>query len=92
MTETITDGPGPRHHFAPRPDPVEGMLHRIYVVFEGSDGRLWASGTDMMAPSLESAEAFSDRLNETLGVGRAAWSGLANRVFAGAEAHASRSD
>ena len=58
MTETITDGPGPRHAFAPHPDPVEGILHRIYVIFEESDGRLWASGTDMMAPSLESAEAF----------------------------------
>ena len=92
MTETITDGPGPRHVFAPHPDPVEGILHRIYVIFEESDGRLWAAGTDMMAPSLESAEAFSDRLNETLGVDRAAWSALANRVFVGAEAPDSRSD
>ena len=37
-------------------DPVEGILHRIYVVFEEYDGRLWASGTDMMAPSLKTAE------------------------------------
>ena len=76
----------------PKLDPVEGILHRIYVIFEESDGRLWTSGTDMMAPSLESAEAFSDRLNETLGVDRTAWSALANRVFAGAEAPDSRSD
>ena len=55
MTETITDGPGPRHVFVPHPDPVEGMPHRIYVLYEESDGRLWASGTDMMTPSLESA-------------------------------------
>ena len=48
MTETISDGPGPRHAFAPHPDPVEGMLHRIYIIFKESDGRLWASGTDMM--------------------------------------------
>ena len=86
MTETITDGPGPRHAFAPHPDAVEGTVHRIYVIFEESDGRLWSSGTGMMAPSLESAEAFSDRLNETLGVDRDDWSALANRVFAGAEA------
>ena len=33
-------------------------------------------------PSLESAEAFSDRLNETLGVDRTACSALAERVFA----------
>ena len=91
MTETITDGPGPRHVFAPHPDPVEGMLHRIYIIFEESDGRLWASGTDMMTPSLESAEVFSDRINETLGVDRAAWPALANRVFAGAGARDSRS-
>ena len=81
MTETITDGPGPRHAFAPHPDPVEGILRRIYVIFEESDGRLWASGTDMMAPSLERAEAFSDRLNETLGLDRNASSALAARVF-----------
>ena len=88
MSETIADGPGPRHIFAPHPDPVEGLLHRMYVIFEECDGRLWASGTDMMAPSLESAEAFSDRLNETLGVDRAAWSGLAKLVFAGADQRA----
>ena len=92
MTETITDGPGPRHVFAPRPDPVEGTLYRIYVIFEESDGRLWASGTDMMAPGLESAEGFSDRLNEALGVDRAAWSALAKRVFAGADAPDGRPD
>ena len=91
MTETITDGTGPRHVLAPHPDPVEGILRRIHIIFEECDGRLWASGTDMMAPSLESAEAFSDRLNETPGVGRAAWSALANRVFAGAEAPDNRS-
>ena len=85
-------GPDPRHVFAPHPDPVEGTLHRIYVLFKESDGRLWAADTDMMAPSLESAEAFSDRLNETLGIDRAAWSALANRVFARVGARDSRSD
>ena len=91
MTETITDGPGPRHAFAPHPDPVAGTVHRIYVIFEESDGRLWSSGTGMMAPSLESAEAFSERLNETLGLDRADWSALANRAFPGAEAPDNRS-
>ena len=28
MTETITDGPGPHHAFAPHPDPVVGLRHR----------------------------------------------------------------
>ena len=92
MTETITGGAGPRHVFALHPDTVEGTLHRIYVIFLESDGRLRASGTDMMTPSLKSAEAFSDRINETLGVDRAAWSALANRVFARVGARDSRSD
>ena len=81
MTETTSDGPGPRHAFAPHPNPVEGVLHRIYILFEESDGRLWASGTVMMAPSSETAETFADRLNETLGLDRDAWSALADRVF-----------
>ena len=92
MTETITEVPRPRHIFGPHPDPVEGILHRICIIFEESDGRLWAAGTDMMAPNLESAEAFSDRLNETLGVNRAACSALADRAFAAGETRDSRFD
>ena len=38
MTETITDGPGPRHVFAPHPDPVEGMLHGHDDVQPGKRG------------------------------------------------------
>ena len=56
--------------------------HRVYVIFEESDGRLWASSTSMMAPDLNSADLFVDRLNETLGVDRAEWSVLAARAFA----------
>ena len=80
--QTVTEGPGPHHVFAPRPDPAESILHRIYIIFEESDRRLWASGTGMMAPNLESAEAFSDRLNETLVLDSAARSALVTRVFA----------
>ena len=82
MTETATHGLGPRHAFAPNPDPIEGVLYRIHVVFEESDGRLWAAGTDMMAPTLDSGEAFADRLNETMDLDRAAWSARAARAFA----------
>ena len=82
MTETIVDGPGPRHAFAPHPVPVEGLLHCVYVIFQESDGLLWAAGTDMMAPDLGSAELFVDRLNETLDVERAERSALAARAFA----------
>ena len=86
---------------------VPHILHRIYIIFEESDGRLWASGIDMMAPNLESAEVFADRLNEMLGVDRAAWPGLAwpglawpglawpalaDRVFPADEAPDRRSD
>ena len=82
MTELIADGPGPRHAFALHPDPVEGLLHRVYVVFHESDDRVWAAGTDMMAPDRDNGELFVDRLNETLGVDRAEWSALAARAFA----------
>ena len=82
MTETVVDGPGPRHAFALHPEPVEGILHRVHVIFQESDGRLWAAGTDMMAPNPDSGELFVDRLNETLGADRAEWSALAARAFA----------
>ena len=59
MTETITDGPGPRHAFAPHPDPVEDVLYSIYVIFEEHDGRLWTSRTTMMAPDREGADTCS---------------------------------
>ena len=64
MTETITGGPGPRHVFAPHPDPVEGMLHRIYIIFEESDGRLWASGNRGFARKPVSVTS-SDSLTQT---------------------------
>ncbi|MCY4503590.1 MAG: hypothetical protein OXE57_18780 [Alphaproteobacteria bacterium] len=92
MTETITGGPGPRHAFAPHPDPIEGALYRIHVVFEESDGRLWAAGTDIMAPTLESAETFADRLNEALGLDRVAWAARATRAFAPGEAREDGAD
>ena len=92
MTATITGGPGPRHAFALHLHPVEGFLHCIYVIFEESNGQLWASGTHMMAPNQESAEAFADRLNETLGVDKIAWSALADRAFAAAKTPDGRSD
>ena len=63
-------------------DPVEGLLHRIFVVFQESDGRVWTAGTDMMAPDPGNGELFVDRLNETLGVDRPQWSALAARAFA----------
>ena len=52
------------------------------MIFEESDGRLWASSTSMMAPDLDNAELFVDRLNETLGIDIAEWSALAARAFA----------
>ena len=53
---------------------------------------MWAAGTDMMAPTLDSAELFVDRLNETLCVDRAEWSALAARAFAAVEAPDCRPD
>ena len=41
MTKTIVDGPGPHHAFAPHPVPIESILHRVHVIFQESDGRVW---------------------------------------------------
>ena len=86
MTETHTIGSGLRHAFAPNPEPIEDQLHRIFVIFEEDDGQVWSAGTDMIAPTLESAEAFSDRLNASLELDREAWTAFARRVFEGASA------
>ena len=83
MTETIVDGPGPRHAFAPHPVPVEGLrassLRHLPGVRRPGVSRI---GTEMMAPSLDSAERFVDRLNEILGIDRAERVALAARAFA----------
>ena len=81
MTKPHTIGSGLRHAFAPHPEPIEEQLHRIFVVFEEDDGRVWSAGTDMIAPSLESAETFADRLNQSLSLDREAWMAFARRVF-----------
>ena len=71
-----------RYAFAPSPEPIEGALRRIRMVFEGSDGRVWSAGADMMAPTMDSAEDFCDALNVRLGLDREAWTAFAERVFA----------
>ena len=81
MTESHTIGSGLRHAFAPNPKPIEDHLHRIHVIFEEDDGRVWSAGTDMIAPTLESAETFTDRPNASLDLDREAWSAFARRVF-----------
>ena len=67
MTDTFEFDTGARYAFAPSPDFVEGTLHRIYVVFEGSDGRRWQAGTELMAATRENAEDICDKLNVPLG-------------------------
>ena len=68
----------------PLPDAVIAEFHAMEE--KGSDVNLAAAGTDMMAPDLDSAELFVDRLNETLSIDRAEWSALAARAFvAGSE-------
>lgn len=81
MTEPHTTDAGLRHAFAPHPEPIEDHLHRIHVIFEEDDGRTWSAGTDMIAPTLVSAKTFADRLNESLGLDREAWTAFAERVF-----------
>ena len=82
MAESFTMDVGARYAFAPSPEPIEGVVHRIRIVFQASDGRVWTAGTDMMAPTLDSAEDFCDALNARLGLDRDGWSAFAERVFA----------
>ena len=82
MTESHTIGSGLRHAFAPNPEPIEEQLYRIFVIFEEDDGHVWSAGTEMIAPTLQSADAFADRLNESIGLDGEAWTEFARRVFA----------
>ena len=82
MTQPTTTHAGRRYAFAPHPDPIEDVLHRIHVIFEDSDGRLWSAGTDLMAPNMDAAEAMAEGLNGRLGLNYAAWTAFAERVFA----------
>ena len=82
MTQPTTTDAGRRYAFAPHPDPVEDILYRIHIVFEEPDGRLWSSGTDLMAPNMESAQAMAEDLNGPLGLDHASWTTFAERVFA----------
>ena len=81
MTDPATTDAGRRYAFAPHPDPIEDILYRIHVVVEEPDGRLWSAGTDLMAPSMESAEVMAEDLNSRLGLDYAAWTAFADRVF-----------
>ena len=67
---------GPRYAFAPSPDPLDGMVHRIQIRFHASDGQVWTAGTDTMAASMDSAEDFCDALNLRLGLDREGWTAL----------------
>ena len=82
MTDPATTDSGRRYAFAPHPEPIEDILHRIHIIFEEPDGRLWSSGTDVMAPSMDSAETFAEDLNSRLGLDYATWTEFAQRVFA----------
>ena len=82
MTGPTTTDAGRRYAFAPHPDPIEEILYRIHVIVEEPDGRLWSAGTDLMAPTMESAEVMAEDLNSRLGLDYAAWTAFAERVFA----------
>ena len=82
MTEPLTTDAGCRYAFAPHPDPIHDILYRIHLILEKADGRLWSSGTELMAPDMESAETLADDLNSRLELDNAAWTAFAKRVFA----------
>ena len=82
MSDAFTMDAGARYAFASSPDLVEGTLHRICIVFEGSDGRRWMAGTELMAATRESAEDFCNQLNLPLGLDYEQWTTFAERTFA----------
>ena len=73
---------GTRFAFAPYPVPIQGLLYRIYVVFENSHGDLFGAGTDLMAAGLEAADTMCDALNRHVDLNRDQWKCLASAVFA----------
>ena len=81
MTEQFTKEADIRYAFAPNPEPVEGILYRLHVIFEEPAGRLWSTGTELMAPDLETAQGLSDRRNTPLGWRTDAWMAFAHRFF-----------
>ena len=86
MPEPFAVDAGARYAFAPAPDPIDGVVHRIRILFKASDGRVWSTGTDMLVPSPDSAEHFCDALNARLGFDHDGWTNFAEGVFA-AQAH-----
>ena len=81
MTEQFTRDADIRYAFAPNPEPVEGILYRVHVLFEEPDGRLWSTGTDLTAPNLKTAQGLADRLNAPLGWKMGARMAFAHRFF-----------
>lgn len=77
--------PGTRFAFAPYENPIEGLLYRIYIVFENAHGDLFGAGTDLMAPSLEAADTMCDTLNVHVDLNRDQWKCLASAVFSSME-------
>ncbi len=82
MAEPFSMDAGARYAFAPSPEPFEDMMCRIRIIFQASDGRGWTSGTDMIAPTLDSAEDSCDTLNTRLRFDHDGWMAFAARVFA----------
>ena len=82
MTDPTTTDSGRRYAFAPHPEQIEDIRYRMHIILEEPDGRLWSSGTDLMASTMESAETFAEDLNSRLGLDYATWTEFARRVFA----------
>ena len=81
MTKQFTMDGDIRYAFTRRPEPVEEILYRVHVIFEEPDGRLWSTGTDLMAPVLGTAQGLADRLNSPLGWKTDGWMAFAHRFF-----------
>ena len=48
MVEPFTMDTDAGYVFAPSPEPIEGTLRRICIVYPAADGRIRSAGTDMI--------------------------------------------
>ena len=57
------------------------MLYCANVIFEETEGHLWSTDTDRMAPNLETAKGIADTLNTPLGWKTDPGVAIAHRFF-----------
>ena len=77
--------PGTRFAFAPYIFPNSAGFYRIYIVFENAHGDLFCAGTDLMAPTSDTADEMCDTLNVHVDLNREQWKFFASAAFGSME-------